>query len=95
MMDIRGLGQLIQGGAGAGILPNHFIQQRQNSALQVIQGSGQPLVNKISLLRLRERSHTPEAMASMEFLVEQLRPSSHQGDPPLLSRSLQTPHLQS
>lgn len=74
IIDVQGVARLIQGGAGAGVLPGHLVLklQREGQKLYTFKGCGKPLKNTISLAWMRERTQTPAAQASMDWLKNSL-----------------------
>jgi DNA-binding transcriptional LysR family regulator len=74
VMDVQGLARLILEGVGAGVLPGHLYQklQQEGHKLHRFKGCGKPLLNAISAAYLRERTHSPSALAALNFLKESL-----------------------
>lgn len=74
VMDVQGLGRLILNGLGVGVLPHYRVKRlaSQGEHLHVFKGSGKPLVNRMSLAYLRERSHSPAVLALLKHFREVL-----------------------
>src|SRR5262249_10938113 len=83
-MDVQGVARFILSEAGAGVLPSYLAGQlaKGGAGLHRFKGCGKPLVNRISVASLRDRTHSPAAAALFRFLREALRP----GAPEALSR---------
>jgi DNA-binding transcriptional LysR family regulator len=75
VMNVQALASLILHGMGAGILPDHYMVQLGGNArkLHRFEGRGKALTNKISLAYLHERTHSPAALAIMDFLRQRLK----------------------
>lgn len=75
VMDVQGIARLIVNGVGAGVLPSHLVTTLQKNGLKLtkLKGSGKPLQNRISLVHLRDRSHSPQALAALNELREVLK----------------------
>lgn len=78
VMDVQGVARFIQSEAGAGVLPSYLASQlsKNGNALYRFKGCGKPLVNRISVASLRDRTQSPASAALLRFLKESLRPSS-------------------
>lgn len=74
VMDVQGVARFITSEAGAGILPGYLVSQliRSGQPIYRFQGCGRPVVNRISLAGLRDRTHSPAARAAMDFLKTSL-----------------------
>jgi DNA-binding transcriptional LysR family regulator len=73
-LDAQGVGRLIQTELGAGVLPHHLVVklQKEGHKLHRFKGSGKPLKNAISVAYLGGRTHSPAAVAALEFLKDSL-----------------------
>lgn len=74
LMDVQGLARLVINGAGMGVLPETTVFQLRQSGIQleVLEGSGKPLHNPISLASIKERSLSKVARATMDYLREEI-----------------------
>jgi DNA-binding transcriptional LysR family regulator len=74
VMDVQGVARLIQAELGAGVLPGYLVRRlkKQGAKLHCFRGSGKPLHNTIRLAYLRERTFSPAAQATMDFLKRHL-----------------------
>lgn len=70
VFDVQGISRLIISGLGAGILPRSAIQklEKEGQELHLFKGSGKPLVNKISLAYLDQRTQSPSTLELMKKL---------------------------
>ncbi len=77
VMDVQGLARLILEGLGAGVLPGHLYQKltKEGHRIHRFKGCGKPLKNAISAAYLRERTHSPAALAALNFLKSSLGPN--------------------
>lgn len=75
VMDAQAISKMILKGTGAGILPGHLAQRllAVNDELQVLKGSGKPLINTISMANLDDKTLTPAAKTVMEFLKNSMK----------------------
>lgn len=75
VVDVQGVARLILTGLAAGVLPGHLVTtlEEQGSKLYVFKGCGKPLKNAISMASLSERTHSPAAKATLEFLLKGTR----------------------
>ncbi|GAB4015258.1 MAG: LysR family transcriptional regulator [Bdellovibrio sp.] len=74
LMDVQGLARLVINGAGIGVLPETTVFQLRQSGIQleVLEGSGKPLHNPISLASIKERSLSKVARSTMEYIKEEI-----------------------
>jgi DNA-binding transcriptional LysR family regulator len=75
LSDCQSVSRMVLAGVGAGVLPNYSIEGwvRQGYALEKLKGSGQPLVNRISLAHLASRTLSVAASESMHFFAQSLK----------------------
>jgi DNA-binding transcriptional LysR family regulator len=75
VMDAQAVGRLVAQGVGAGVLPHHLIGKmtKTGEKLQILEGSGKPLHNKISMAFVGEKTLTASALAVLEFLKTKLK----------------------
>jgi DNA-binding transcriptional LysR family regulator len=68
--DAQAISKMITAGVGAGVLPGHLADKliAQGEDLQILNGSGKPLYNTISLAYLEEKTLSPAAKATFDFL---------------------------
>jgi DNA-binding transcriptional LysR family regulator len=80
VMDVQGLARLIVAGVGAGVLPGHLSSKLQEEGVRFhrFKGCGKPLKNAISAAYLRERTHSPAALAALNALKQDLTPQARQ-----------------
>lgn len=73
LMDVEGLAKLITSGLGAGILPDHMIiKLRENKEkIEVINGKKKTMINKISLARIKNKSHSNASTELMKYVLEE------------------------
>ena len=66
---------MILQGVGAGVLPGHLVQNliAQDADIQVLKGSGRPLLNSISMAYLEEKTLNSSSKAVFEFLRQGLK----------------------
>lgn len=74
LMDVQGMAKMISEGMGAGILPLHVIKKnkRQRELLYLFEGSGKPLLNHLSLVSLKKRTHSLVVLETLQFLKKEL-----------------------
>lgn len=74
VMDVQGIARLIHCGVGAGVLPHHLVLswKKQGRKLHRFEGCGEPLKNIIRVAMLQGRTHSPQAMAALEWLKTNL-----------------------
>ena len=74
LMDVQGMARMIGGGLGLGVLPDHVVKKMKEEgvALQTFKGSGKPLLNRISMASLKERTQSPLVSSTMDFLKSKL-----------------------
>ncbi|MBS1959149.1 MAG: LysR family transcriptional regulator [Bdellovibrionales bacterium] len=70
VMDAQAISKMILSGAGAGVLPGHLADKlvAAGEELQIMKGSGKPLHNTISIAYLEEKTLTPAAKSTFDFL---------------------------
>ena len=73
-MDVQGMAKMISEGMGAGILPLHVIKKNklQKMQLYMFEGSGRPLLNHLSLVSLKKRTHSLVVQETFKYLKEEL-----------------------
>jgi DNA-binding transcriptional LysR family regulator len=78
VMDVQGVARFILSEAGAGVLPSYLAHQlaSDGAPLYRFKGCGKPLVNRISVASLRDRTQGPAAAALFRFLKDELKPSA-------------------
>lgn len=74
LMDVQGMARMISEGMGVGILPLHVIKKNklQKAQLYMFDGSGKPLLNHLSLVSLKKRTHSLVVLETLKFLKEEL-----------------------
>lgn len=74
LMDVQGMARLVMEKFGAGVLPLHVVKKlkEQGIDLYVFEGRGEPLLNRLNMVKLKKRSLSPEVAATLEFLEEKL-----------------------
>jgi DNA-binding transcriptional LysR family regulator len=82
VMDAQAISKMILSGAGAGVLPGHLVEKliKSGEELQVLKGSGKPLHNTISLAFLEEKTLTPSAKATFDFLKSSIHSNSNRAN---------------
>jgi DNA-binding transcriptional LysR family regulator len=75
VMDAQAIAKMILLGTGAGVLPGHLVQRllENEEDLQVLKGSGKPLVNAISIAYLEDKTLTNSTKTALDFLRTQLK----------------------
>lgn len=75
VMDAQAISRMILQGVGAGVLPGHLVQNllAQDADIQVLKGSGKPLLNSISMAYLEEKTLNSSSKAVFEFLRQGLK----------------------
>jgi DNA-binding transcriptional LysR family regulator len=75
VMDAQAIAKLIMLGAGAGVLPGHLIQRlsQTDDDLQVLKGSGKPLMNTISLANLEDKTLNQAARTILDTLKSAMK----------------------
>ncbi len=78
LMDVRGVGRLINEGLGAGVLPSHVVERidKDRSLLFTFGGCGKPLKNTISIAYLTEKTFSNAALAILTHLKKSLKKSA-------------------
>ena len=73
--DASAISKMILRGVGAGVIPGHLVQKLldEGQEIQVLKGSGTPLINAISVAFLEEKTLTAAAKMTLEFLRGQLK----------------------
>lgn len=74
LMDVQGMARMISEGMGVGILPLHVIKESklQKAPLYMFEGSGAPLLNHLSLVSLKKRTHSLMVQETLHFLKTEL-----------------------
>ncbi len=76
VMDVQGIARFISHGAGAGVLPKYLADQMDKTPgpqkIYRFKGCGKPMINRISLATLHERTQSSAAAAVQDFLKENL-----------------------
>ena len=72
--DAQAISKMFLRGVSLGVLPGHLVQKLSDEGqdIQVMKGSGVPLINHISVAFLEEKTLTPSAKQALEFLKAQL-----------------------
>ena len=75
IMDAQAISRLVLHGVGAGVLPGHLVQKLldHDEDIQVLKGSGSPLMNTISITHLNDKTLSPATKAVFDFLKTQLK----------------------
>lgn len=75
VMDAYALSRMILQGVGVGVLPGHLAQKigDEGRDLQILKGSGKPLINSISLSWLEDKTLSHSAKAVLDFLRTALK----------------------
>ena len=70
IMDAQAISKMIINGQCAGVLPAYLIEKliERGEEIQVLKGSGNPLINTISLAFLEEKTLSAASKAVLEFL---------------------------
>lgn len=70
VMDAQALSKMILQGVGAGVLPGHLAQKlaEDGEEIQILKGSGKPLINSISLSFLEDKTLSHSAKGVLEYL---------------------------
>jgi DNA-binding transcriptional LysR family regulator len=71
VMDAQAIAKLILQGTGAGVLPGHLLQRLSQTEenLQILRGSGKPLMNTISIAYLEDKTLTQAARSILETMM--------------------------
>ncbi len=74
LMDVQGIARMIIADMGAGVLPLHVVRRLTTQEFKVhyFEGSGVPLLNRLNIVKLKNRTLSPAAQATHDFLVEGL-----------------------
>ena len=74
VMNVQGIARLVLAGLGAGIIPGHHIRRtgKEKESLVCLEGTGSILYNEISAAFLRERTHSPATVATLNYLFDEL-----------------------
>lgn len=75
VMDVQGVAVVILHGLAAGVLPEHLVAklERDGAPIHRFEPENDPLVNVISLAYLKERTQTPAAAATLQWLKQATR----------------------
>ena len=69
-MDVQGVLNSIKLGMGIGVVPRHVLKQHGEKDIIIMRPTNRILKNKISLVYLKDRSHSPQAYNLIKDLLE-------------------------
>jgi DNA-binding transcriptional LysR family regulator len=74
LMDVQGMAKMVTEDFGAGVLPLHVAKKLKELGheLHVFEGRGEPLINRLSLIKLKKRTFSPEVIGTLSFLEQEL-----------------------
>ncbi|MCB0394152.1 MAG: LysR family transcriptional regulator [Bdellovibrionales bacterium] len=74
VMDVQATAKLIATGFGAGVLPSYIVAEMKREGIPIValKGSENPVINKIKLASLRQRSFSKSSKALLDFLKARL-----------------------